>query len=101
MNDADFVWIQEWYQTQCDGYWEHAHGIIIETVDNPGWYVTIDLTETYLEDANFDKIEEDKNDLDWFFCLKKDSKFEASCAPCKLNTVFKIFRKWAENCMEE
>lgn len=44
-----FNWLQEWYSQQCDGDWEHENGIKIETIDNPGWSVTIDLRGTVLE----------------------------------------------------
>ena len=36
------------------------YGVRIDTVDNPGWSVEIDLTDTYLEDVPFDSIEEER-----------------------------------------
>ena len=47
--------IQKWYRTQCNGDWEHRYGIEIESLDNPGWKVVIDLTETELEKLEFKK----------------------------------------------
>ncbi len=41
---------------QCDGEWEHDYGIKIETLDNPGWLVSIDLLGTDLEDKSFPTI---------------------------------------------
>ena len=41
--------LDDWFNTQCNGDWEHSHGIEIESVDNPGWMVTIDLRETHSE----------------------------------------------------
>jgi immunity protein 53 of polymorphic toxin system len=32
--------IQAWYQSHCNGTWEHYLGIEIETTDNPGWLLT-------------------------------------------------------------
>ena len=43
------AWIENWYQSQCHGDWEHDYGIKIETLDNPGWRVVIDLAGTELE----------------------------------------------------
>lgn len=40
--------ICNWFSSQCDGDWEHEYGIKIETVDNPGWVITIDITYTSL-----------------------------------------------------
>jgi hypothetical protein len=39
-------WLQDWYKQNCDGDWEHSYGINIYTVDNPGWSVNIELTDT-------------------------------------------------------
>lgn len=46
-------WIQEWYKSNCDGYWEHMYGVKIDTLDNPGWIVHIDLIDTPLEQKEF------------------------------------------------
>lgn len=35
--------IRTWFAGQCDGDWEHQNGVKIETTDNPGWSVKIDL----------------------------------------------------------
>ena len=32
-----------WYKTNCDGDWEHSYGITLQTLDNPGWHLTVDL----------------------------------------------------------
>jgi len=34
--------LQRWYESRCDGVWEHAHAIEIATLDNPGWKVKLD-----------------------------------------------------------
>ena len=46
MELSNIEWLQQWYQKNCDGEWEHLYGIEIETLDNPGWHVKIDLEET-------------------------------------------------------
>jgi len=38
-------WIEDWYQQQCDGDWEHCYELSITAIDNPGWNVEIPLTE--------------------------------------------------------
>jgi Immunity protein 53 len=45
--------LQEWYQAQCDGESEHTYGITIETLDNPGCSVTVQLVDPRLEDKAF------------------------------------------------
>ena len=41
-NKDDVALIDRAYQGKCDDYWEHFHGITIETTDNPGWLATLD-----------------------------------------------------------
>jgi Immunity protein 53 len=45
--------LQQWYQSQCNGDWEHTYGVKIDTLDNPGWSVTIELADTYLYGRTF------------------------------------------------
>jgi Immunity protein 53 len=35
--------IDTWFKTLVNGDWEHHNGIKIETTDNPGWMITINL----------------------------------------------------------
>ena len=42
----ELEWLEQWYEKTCDGDWEHIYGISIDTLDNPGWRVRIDLRET-------------------------------------------------------
>ncbi len=58
-------WLQQWFSSQCDGGWEHSYVIIIDTLDNPGWCVRIDLRGTELEGKTFDRIENLDIDDDW------------------------------------
>ncbi|MCM2498968.1 immunity 53 family protein [Neorhizobium galegae] len=39
-------WFGRWYEAQCDGAWEHGFGASIDTLDNPGWSLKIDLAGT-------------------------------------------------------
>jgi hypothetical protein len=49
--------LHHWYLAQCDGDWEHSNGISIETLDNPGWSVKIDLSDTRLDGIPFTPFE--------------------------------------------
>lgn len=48
--------LQSWYAQQCDDVWEHSHGIKIDTSDNPGWIVEIDLTGTECLGHTFQEV---------------------------------------------
>jgi len=82
--------LQNWYLTNCDGDWEHSYGISINTLDNPGWTVKIDLTDTCLQDTEYEK-EVDNGDFDWLFVKVNEKTFKASGDPSKLTIILSIF----------
>ncbi len=45
--------LEAWYLARCDGEWEHSCGVEIGTIDNPGWWIKIDLAGTGLEGVAF------------------------------------------------
>jgi len=90
-------WLQEWYKSNCDGYWEHIYGIKIDTLDNPGWIVQIDLSDTPLEHEEFDKIQYYMSDEEWIICSKEGGVYKASGGPNKLEEILLIFKEWVES----
>jgi len=58
-----------WYQQYCDGDREHRETIRISTMDNPGWYVFIDLEWTDSENKPFQTIENDINEDNRYQCF--------------------------------
>ncbi|MDP2923713.1 MAG: immunity 53 family protein [Candidatus Omnitrophota bacterium] len=83
--------IQDWYKSNCNGDWEHSYGIEIETLDNPGWSVEIDLNDTKCADKNFSKINIKNGDDDWIICKVSKNKFIGHGDPDKLETILKTF----------
>jgi len=45
--------LQAWFLAHCNDDWEHNNGVTITTLDNPGWWIEIDLTHTELETRSF------------------------------------------------
>ena len=86
--------LERWYLSRCDGEWEHAHGVRIDTLDNPGWHVSIDLQETKKEGKILarEKIERDRND--WVQFWVEGSQFQIACGPLNLSEAIEIFVKW-------
>ena len=41
--------------------------IIIETVDNPGWFLTVNLKGLFNDSVNYDGETIDSSDRDWYF----------------------------------
>ncbi len=89
-------WLQDWYLSRCDGDWEHDWGIEIGTLDNPGWSMTIDLVNTPLAAAGFDKVFVTRSTRDWVSCEVVQAKFKAYCGPQNLLEVIERFRAWSE-----
>lgn len=90
----DLQSIQNWYKLQCNGDWEHEYGIKIQTLDNPGWNISIDLTNTILQGFTIEK-NVDNSDNDWFY-FKSDGKvFSGSGDPNKLNILLEEFISFA------
>ena len=82
--------LQNWYLTNCDGDWEHSYGISINTLDNPGWIIKIDLSDTCLQDSHYDK-QIDNGIFDWLFIKITDKVLEASGDLSKLSIILSIF----------
>jgi len=74
-------WLESWYLSQCNGEWEHSYGIKIDTLDNPGWSISISLLGTELEHKPFDALEQERSENDWLNCRLKDGSFEGFGGP--------------------
>lgn len=83
--------IQDWYAAQCNGDWEHQYGIAIDTLDNPGWSVSIDLVGSNLESAAMKPYRHDNGADDWVFCELRDGKFTGNGDPAKLSVILEVF----------
>jgi len=90
--------LQHWYRRQCNEDWEHTFGVTIDTLDNPGWHVCIDLIETELEQKPFASISrgDSEDDADWIICTVDKSQFVASGGAGNLTELLGVFLSWAE-----
>jgi len=95
-NDNILQWLQQWFQSECNGDWEHSYGVEIETLDNPGWSVKIDLQETSLQSliVPFQKVE--MSEHDWFTFKVEKGKYFAHGDPMKLSLLLEKFREIVE-----
>ena len=57
--------MKSWVSGQCDGDWEHGAGLRLETLDNPGWMLTVDLSATKLDSFTSARTMEQRSDHDW------------------------------------
>ena len=85
-------WLQNWYTRQCDGKWEHEYGIKIETLDNPGWSIVIDLKNTELEKLKIPYSLNEKTDEDWFGYSIENGVFKAAGGAQSLSVIIELFK---------
>ena len=97
MTEDVLRWLQAWYARHCDGDWEHSWGVRIETLDNPGWHVKIDLAGTSLEGRSFTDVVEMRSEWDWVECRVEDDAFRGYGGAGTLTEILEIFRSWAES----
>lgn len=93
MENTSLAKLASWYSSNCDGEWEHEFGIIIETLDNPGWSIKIDFAGTnhHADDVPWSLNEH--SDLDWFGFKIEDGTYSASGDPSKLEFLIYQFFK--------
>lgn len=93
--------LQNWYVSQCNDDWEHTYGINIGTIDNPGWSLIIDLTDTDIQSKEYDGysygIGEDAESSgnNWLTTKIEKNQFVCYGGPHKLDEMINIFLDWA------
>jgi hypothetical protein len=87
--------LQKWYAAQADDDWEHSYGLTIGTLDNPGWCVEIDISDTPLESRPFAEAKDLDPKLNWIRCWVEGGKWRAACGPHMLERALQIFLDWA------
>lgn len=97
-------WITDWYRRQCDGTWEHERGLVIQTLDNPGWLLKVNLVGTDLKRAagrdslisSFGTNEQGHPiSPNWFHSQIRGSQYVAAGDASQLPYLFTAFRAWA------
>jgi Immunity protein 53 len=93
--DNPIGFLQAWYLAHCNDEWEHVYGVKIDTIDNPGWSITIDLNDTELEArTDFRKAVNFRSRNKWLVVWKEGSKFEGCGGPNELFKIIELFREW-------
>ena len=101
------IWLQEWFAAQCDGDWEHSAGVRIESLDNPGWLVTIRLRGTALEKHAANRVLATLGELpsaangnvvtgEWLECRLDDGEFRGAGDASKLGAILGHFKTWVQ-----
>lgn len=88
--------LQQWFEAQCNGDWEHQYGVRIATLDNPGWSLDVDLTDTALAEKIFDAVSIERSDADWVHCKVESAVFKARGGARNLGEMLAFFVAWSE-----
>lgn len=94
--------LEKWYLSQCNEEWEHAYGIEIGTLDNPGWFLKVDLHTTYLETKGYQPCSYgirdggEPNGNNWLVTKVEERKFIGYGGPKKLGELINTFLTWAQ-----
>lgn len=89
-------WIQHWFKNNCDGDWEHGNGIQITTIDNPGWDVEIDISNTSLANIEIPWVLNESSKQDWYGVKIENHVFNASGDSGKLTFLLGLFKEMIE-----
>lgn len=95
MNPSTIAELERWFVEQCDGDWEHRAGITIESLDNPGWSVAINIEDTPVEDRAFETVNQLESEDEWLIAEVKDGYFTAHGGPRMLEKMLRLFLDWA------
>jgi Immunity protein 53 len=83
--------LQQWYLAHCNGDWEHQQGVAIDTLDNPGWRIRVDLWETDLDGRTFEAVENHRTGDDWVMARIEEHRWCAYCGPLNLEERLRCF----------
>lgn len=67
-----------WYAQQCDGDWEHDSGVLITTLDNPGWSLQVNIRDTDLEGISLETERSEGEDGTWTVVGCDGAMFDAA-----------------------
>lgn len=98
--------LARWFKSQIDGSWESDWGVTLQTLDNPGWMLEVNLDGTPLYAVPFKHLKTKRGKDDWVECAIQDHGraggeergrvFVAAGGPGNLEELVSIFCDWAE-----
>jgi hypothetical protein len=84
--------LAQWYQEQCDGSWEHSFGVKLNTLDNPGWALHVNLVETEYEGIALPIALSERSPEDWVSVGIEAGVFKARGGVGNLAEILDLFR---------
>lgn len=94
---ATLARLQAWFSSQCDGDWEHDNGLTIDSLDNPGWMISLKTTGTKFSGLRVEPSRDDKGEADWVHAHVRDGFFKVACSPNNLERALVLFLEAVES----
>jgi hypothetical protein len=88
--------LQAWFAAHCDGNWEQEYGVTIQTVEEPGWELRVDLVGTSLEGVALARQPTGQGSEDWCEMWCDGYTFYAVGGPHDLHELLGAFVSFAE-----
>jgi hypothetical protein len=92
-----------WFEAQCDGNWEHHYGVVLESLDNPGWRLTVDLKSEHPDVLLISEGEPpgpqtgNVGGRSWLVCEVRQNRFLAAGDPTRLEELVRRFNMFIES----
>lgn len=88
---TQIIHLENWFESKCDQSWEHEWGIKIESLDNPGWKLTVPIMGTVLEERVFEEIQFERSEMNWVVCKVEGGYFTGYGGVKNLSELIDIF----------
>ena len=94
--------LQSWYLSQCNEDWEHTYGVEIGTIDNPGWSLKVELTDTEIDGKPYAEFsygiggEAEQSGNNWLITKVENNSLGGYGGPEKLEELINKFLAWAK-----
>jgi hypothetical protein len=95
-SDKPLERLMGWFRSNCDGDWEHQHGIQIGTLDNPGWYLDVSIEDTPQAGSTIPRKLVERTATDWVAVEVKDNMFRGHGGPDNLSELIDLFVAFVE-----
>ena len=93
---SEIEWLEKWYQSQCDGAWEHEFCIRGGTLDNPGWWLEVDLQHTGHDGLSVPRKLVERSEHDWIDFKIEEGRFYGYGGPRNLGDIIEVFAALVE-----
>lgn len=87
-------WLADWFAAQCNEDWEHEFGVVIQTLDNPGWTIRIGIEESAAEGRLLDFV--DDADSQWVHLKSDGLILQGACHSDAVGAMLRATREFLQ-----